>query len=69
MCWICSSIVKPFNFVPLSCRKGVGAERGCGGNIILLGDGAGADPGRADAVTTIGFAPLSMAEGDGLVMG
>ena len=69
MCWICSSIVKPFNFVPLSCRKGAGAERGCGGNIILLGDGTRADPGRAGAITTIGFAPLFTAEGDGLVMG
>ena len=70
MCWICSSIVEPFNFVSLSCRKGAGTERGCGGNIILLGDGAGADPGRGGRHHH-SFAPLSTAtaEGDRLVMG
>ena len=31
-----------------------------------LGDGTRADPGRAGAITTIGFAPLFTAEGDGV---
>ena len=69
MCWICSSIVNLLTLFLFPAGKSLELSEDAVVTLYSWETGLLQTLAGAGAVTNIGFAPLSTAEGDGLVMG